>query len=214
MFRKFKIFHFSKLRLEAFSDAVFAIVMTLLILELKVPYLANAGDIHEVLEKIKEVLPVFYSWVVSFFFVGVIWMHHQNILSMATKSDFGVAWINIFLLFFICLLPFPTALMGEYPRQPLFVMFWGLTVFATTVCLMWFYYYNTKNYLSDKYNRESVMKNIQKSAFGVPTLYLAGAFLAWVSVYISFVIYALIPAIFILPLDKQDASEAHKDGSI
>ncbi|MBS1773825.1 MAG: DUF1211 domain-containing protein [Bacteroidetes bacterium] len=140
--KKFKAFGFSKLRLEAFSDAVFAIVMTLLVLELKVPHIINASDKHEVIENLKEVLPVFYSWAVSFFFVGVIWLHHQNILSMTVKSDFAIAWINIFLLFFICLLPFPTALMGEYPSQPLFVMFWGLTVSATTICLMWFYYYN------------------------------------------------------------------------
>jgi hypothetical protein len=83
-------------------------------------------------------------------------------------------------------------------------MFWGLTVFATTVCLMWFYYYNTKNYLSDKYNKESVMKNVRKSLLGIPALYPAGAFIAWISVYISFVIYALIPIVFIVPLDKED----------
>lgn len=211
MLHKFKVFRFSKFRLEAFSDAVFAIVMTLLVLELKVPHFENVADRHEIWDKLKEVLPVFYSWAVSFFFVGVIWMHHQNIISMATQSDFGVAWINTFLLFFICLLPFPTALMGRYPHQPLFVMFWGLTVWATTICLMWFYYYNTKNYLNPKFNKQLVMKNVRKSAIGVPVLYLIGALLAWVSVYTSFVIYALVPLIFILPLDREDASKINTD---
>jgi hypothetical protein len=63
---------------------------------------------------------------------------------------------------------------------------------------------HTKNYLSDKYNKESVMKNVRKSLLGVPALYLAGAFMGWASVYISFVIYALISIVFIVPVDKDD----------
>jgi uncharacterized membrane protein len=199
---KFKIWQFSKTRLEAFSDAVIAIVMTLLVLELKLPHIANSNNLDEVLDAIVEIAPVYYSWVISFFFVGIMWLHHHNIMHMANKSDYGVVWINMFLLFFICMLPFPTALMGEHPHQPFFVMLWGLTVACTTLMLAWFYYYNTKNYLSDGFNKNTVKKNVRKTLF-IPLIYLIASGLAWVSVNISFVIYFFMPLLYILPLDRE-----------
>ena len=203
IFRKFRQWQFSKQRLEAFSDAVFAIVITLLVLELKVPHIANAQDAHEVLHALREVAPVFFSWIISFFFVAIIWLHHHQILSMVSGSDYGTAWINTFLLFFICLLPFPTALLGEYHHSAFIVMLWGLTVSATCTTLVWFYYYNTKYCLRDAYNAASVRKNVRLSVFAGPLLYLAGALLAWVSVYIAFVVYALVPILYLLPLDRE-----------
>lgn len=120
----FKQWQFDKTRLETFSDAVFAIVMTLLVLELQPPHILHPENPHEVWAALVEVKSTIFSWAVSFFFVALIWLHHHQILHMSTKSDYGVIWINTFLLFFICILPFPTALMGEYPKSPLIVMLW------------------------------------------------------------------------------------------
>lgn len=199
---KFKQWEFPLLRLETFSDAVFAIVMTLLVLELKVPHFKDANDNHEVWEKLVEILPVEYSWAISFFFLGVIWLHHHNLLHMASKSGYGALWINMFLLFFICLLPFPSALMGEHPHQPLFVAFWGGTAYFIALMLNWLYYYNAKNYLKPGYDKVKVMRNAKLSFLGVPLLYLTAVALAWVSVYISYVIFVFIPIVYVLPLDK------------
>ena len=199
----FKQWQFSKLRLETFSDAVFAIVMTLLVLELKIPHIDHPEDINNVLHALREVEPIVFSWAVSFFFVALIWLHHHSIMHMATKSDYGVIWINTFLLFFICLLPFPTALMGEYPHVPIFVMLWGLTFSATTFMLTWFYYYNAKNYLKDTYDKKTVMSNVRLSILGGPAIYLLGAIFAWKSVYISYVLFAVTPFLYIVPLDKE-----------
>jgi uncharacterized membrane protein len=210
IFRKFRQWQFTKQRLEAFSDAVFAIVITLLVLELKVPHIHDPLNSHEVWKSLASVAPIFFSWLVSFFFVAIIWLHHHQILHMATASDYGTMWINNFLLFFICLLPFPTALMGEYHTSPLLVMFWGLTVSATTIMLVWFYHYNTKHYLNDKFERASVRKNVRLSIFAGPLLYFVAALLAWVSVYISFAIYLLVPLLYILPLDRERAG---RDGA-
>ena len=102
---KFKQWEFALFRMETFSDAVFAIVMTLLVLELKAPSFKNANDMHQVLEDIIPIIPKVYSWAISFFFLAVIWLHHHNIMNMATHGGYGSLWINIFLLFFICLLP-------------------------------------------------------------------------------------------------------------
>jgi uncharacterized membrane protein len=200
---RFKQWRFDKKRLEAFSDGVFAIVMTLLVLDLKVPHINHSENAAEVWTALVAVRPVFFSWAVSFFFVALIWVHHSNILSMSTKCDFGTTWINTFLMFFICLLPFPTSMMGEYPLSPTVVMIWGLTFSATTSLLTWFYYYNVKHYLSPNFHKPSAMKNVRFSIFGGPALYLIAALLAFVSVYLSYIIYAVVPFLYILPLDRE-----------
>ncbi len=199
---KFKHWQFSKLRIEMFSDAVYAIVMTLLVLELKVPHFNDATNIEEVKHELIHRLPIFYSWAISFFFIAIMWLHHHNILNMVTHLDYAAVWINIFLLFFICLLPFPTALMGEYPGQPWFVMFWGVTVSITSCMLVWFYHYTTKHYLAGNYDKDSVRKNVRLSVFAAPLCYMAGGLMAFVNTTISFVIYAIIPLLYVTPLDK------------
>jgi uncharacterized membrane protein len=198
---KFKRWEFPLFRMETFSDAVFAIVMTLLVLELKVPHFQNANNKHEVWEKLIEIIPIVYSWAISFFFLAVIWLHHHNIMYMATHGGYGSLWINIFLLFFICLLPFPSALMGQYPHQPWFVAFWGGTAYFVALMLNWLYYYNAKNFLKPHYDKKKTMKNVRLSFFGVPLLYLIAIAFAWVSVYISYVIFVFIPVFYVLPLD-------------
>src|ERR1700722_15376873 len=100
---KFKQWPFDKKRLEAFSDGVFAIVMTLLVLDLKVPHITHAENAGEVWAALVAVKSAFFSWAVSFFFVALIWVHHSNILRMSTGSDYGATWINTFLMFMICL---------------------------------------------------------------------------------------------------------------
>lgn len=199
---KFKQWQFPKLRLEMFSDAVYAIVITLLVLELKVPHIKDPLDMHEVKHELLHKLPIFYSWVISFFFIAIMWLHHHNIMHMITHADYGAVWINTFLLFFICLLPFPTGLMGEYPQQPLFVAFWGVTVALTSCMLVWFYHYTTKHYLSSNYDYKTVRRNVRLSVFAAPVIYLVGAGAAFYNTTISFVIYALVPLLYIMPLDK------------
>ena len=103
----------------------------------------------------------------------------------------------------ICLLPFPTAMMGEYPRSPFIVMLWGLTFSLTTGLLTWLYYYSVKNHLSDIYWKGKVLKNVRYSIIGGPVVYLIAALLAHYSVYISYFMYAFVPFLYILPLDKE-----------
>ena len=199
---RFKEWQFSKGRLEAFSDAVFAIVITLLVLELKIPEIEYPQDLHVVLSALIKVLPAFYSWVISFFFVAIMWLHHHQIMHMASQSDYGVIWINNLLLFFVCMLPFPTALMGHY-HLPIFITLWGLTVSLTSGMLSWLYYYNTKNYLKKSYDKSTVMKNVRLTFLAAPLMYLVAGLLAWVSIYISFVIFGLVPLLYLLPLDNE-----------
>src|SRR5687767_9997019 len=94
LFPRFKLWKFSKQRTEAFSDAVFAIIVTLLVLEIKVPHLHDHQSSDELLHALRNMAPKIISWLASFFFVVVMWVQHHNVLRMADKIDYGLVWIN------------------------------------------------------------------------------------------------------------------------
>jgi uncharacterized membrane protein len=95
-----------KTRLEAFSDGVLAIIITIMVLELKVPH-------GEELGALKPLLPVFFSYVLSFVYVGIYWNNHHHMMHAVRRVSGGVLWANLHLLFWLSLLPFVTGWMGE-----------------------------------------------------------------------------------------------------
>jgi uncharacterized membrane protein len=100
-------------RLEAFSDGVLAIIITIMVLELKVPHGAD-------LAALRPLVPVFLSYVLSFIYVGIYWNNHHHLLKAATRVDGAILWANLHLLFWLSLLPFATGWMGEnhFTRLP------------------------------------------------------------------------------------------------
>ncbi|SBV25142.1 Uncharacterized membrane protein [Micromonospora krabiensis] len=96
-------------RLAAFSDAVFAIVITLLVLELRVP------DFHEgeLAGSILEETPAFFAFVVSFVYIGVLWLNHHAVLRLVRGTTLGLNWINLGILFGVVVIPFPTAVLAS-----------------------------------------------------------------------------------------------------
>ena len=93
-------------RLEAFSDGVIAIIITIMVLELKVPH--GAG-----LDALRPLIPVFVSYVLSFVFIGIYWNNHHHMLHATQRVTGGILWANLYLLFWLSLIPFTTAWMGE-----------------------------------------------------------------------------------------------------
>jgi uncharacterized membrane protein len=96
----------TKARLEAFSDGVIAIIITIMVLELKVPHGADLGAV-------RPLLPVFLTYVLSFVFVGIYWVNHHHLLHAASGIDGRILWANLHLLFWLSLVPFVTGWMGE-----------------------------------------------------------------------------------------------------
>src|SRR5437667_12906504 len=93
-------------RLEAFSDGVLAIIITIMVLEMKVPHGTD-------LAALKPILPVFLSYVLSFIYVGIYWNNHHHMLHVTTRVSGGILWANLHLLFWLSLFPFATGWMGE-----------------------------------------------------------------------------------------------------
>ena len=100
-----------KARLEAFSDGVIAIIITIMVLELKVPE-------GETLEALKPLAPVFISYILSFIFVGIYWNNHHHLLHVVKRISAGIMWANLNLLFWLSLVPFATAWLGENHFEP------------------------------------------------------------------------------------------------
>src|SRR5262249_17063882 len=107
-------------RLEAFSDAIIAIAMTLLILEVHVPTLTDTSTAG-VIEGLRQVLPHFLSFALSFVTLAVIWVNHHTFFHEIRGTDPKLQWYNNHLMFWVCVIPFVTAFLGEHPFVPLVV---------------------------------------------------------------------------------------------
>ncbi|MEQ1923401.1 MAG: TMEM175 family protein, partial [Pyrinomonadaceae bacterium] len=111
----------NKTRLEAFSDAVIAIIMTIMVLELKIPH----GDD---LEALKPLIPVFLAYVLSFIYLGIYWNNHHHMLQATRKVNGKVLWSNMLLLFWLSMVPFATGWMGENHFAPLPTALYGVVL--------------------------------------------------------------------------------------
>jgi uncharacterized membrane protein len=116
----------NKTRLEAFSDGVLAIIITIMVLEMKVPH----GD---ALDALQPILPVFLSYVLSFLYIGIYWNNHHHMLHTVKKVDGGVLWANLHLLFWLSLLPFTTGWMGENHFAALPTALYGVNLFMAAI---------------------------------------------------------------------------------
>src|SRR3989442_9691196 len=114
----------NKSRLEAFSDGVIAIIITIMVLELKVPHGAGFSNL-------RPLLPVFLSYVLSFVNVGIYWNNHHHMLHAARQVSAGVLWTNLHLLFWLSLMPFTTGWMGENHFASLPTALYGVVLFMS-----------------------------------------------------------------------------------
>src|ERR671929_537609 len=116
----------NKTRLEAFSDGVFAILITILVLELKIPH----GDDARALAPL---LPIFLTYVLSFVYLGIYWCNHHHLLHAATRINGKILWANLHLLFWLSLVPFITGWMGENHFAPLPTAIYGAVLLLAAI---------------------------------------------------------------------------------
>ena len=119
----------NKARLEAFSDGVFAIVITLLILDIKIPDLQPAALPAALVDILSQLL----SYILSFFIVGLYWHLHHQVAAQIKWIDEAFIWLNLVWLLFVSVLPFPTALLGRYPLQPIPLTIYGINLILVNV---------------------------------------------------------------------------------
>src|SRR5574338_454434 len=116
----------TKNRLEAFSDGVLAIIITIMVLELKVPH---TPDINA----LQPLIPVLLSYVLSFLYIGIYWNNHHHLLHAAKKVNGGILWANLHLLFWLSLFPFVTGWMGENAFAPIPTALYGCVLLMAAI---------------------------------------------------------------------------------
>lgn len=144
-------------RLEAFSDGVFAIIITIMVLEIKVPHEATV-------EALLQIWPVFLSYLISFIYVGIYWNNHHHLFQSVKKVNGRILWANLGLLFCLSLIPFSSGWMGENKFEGLTVALYGLILLAAAVS----YYFLTLSLLqsheSDSLLHRAVGNKIKERA--------------------------------------------------
>jgi uncharacterized membrane protein len=185
-------------RIEAFTDGVFAIIVTILVLELKVPPLHDQRSVSELATRLIELVPQFLSWLISFVIVCKFWLNHHHIFGLARHANYSLVWLNVIFLMCQSFIPFPTALMGEHPSNPLAVSFFGCVMAINTVAFIAMHRYILRHLIKPELAGVQDPHIILKSFIGVSS-YLIGAAVAWISVDAAFGIYALTPLFFIVP---------------
>jgi uncharacterized membrane protein len=188
-------------RVEALSDGVFAIVVTLLVLEIKVPPVGTHDSLAELARALSALLPKFVSWVISFFTVCVIWLNHHRLFKLMARIDNGLFWWNANLLLWTSFIPFPTALMGDYPTNKLAVSFYGwvMLLMALGFVMLRLHMHRNPGLVHEHVDRAVFRQGTLYAVVMGPTAYAAGAALAWVNGVAAFVCYGAIAFYFVFP---------------
>jgi len=181
-------------RLEAFSDGVIAIIITIMVLEMKVPHGAE-------LEALAPVLPVFLTYVLSFTYLGIYWNNHHHMLKLTGAIDGPVLWANLHLLFWLSLLPFTTGWMGEnhFERWP--TVLYGLNLLCCAVA-----YYVLQTRIIRCEGKASLLASaVGRDLKGKisPVLYLCGIAAAWIASPAIGVAFFVVVAIMWLVPDRR-----------
>lgn len=196
---------FAKSRIEAFSDGVFAIIVTLLVLEIKVPHLESPADSRELLSMLTTLAPKFASWVISFFTVAVIWVSHHRLFKIFQICTNGLFWWNALLLMWCSFIPFPTAVMGDYPENHTAIFLYGLVMMAMSLTFVLMRLHALKYHLlNPQADRKRFSQGTRYSFLFGTAAYFTGILVSFVHPYLSFVIYLGIAVYFIFPHATED----------
>lgn len=180
----------TKNRLEAFSDGVLAIIITIMVLEMKVPHGTDFAELT-------PLVPVFLSYVLSFVYVGIYWNNHHHMFQATEQVGGGVLWANLHLLFWLSLFPFVTGWMGENHFAPAPTAVYGVVLLMAAIA-----YYILQGRIIALQGENSVLaKAIGKDWKGKlsPVIYIVAIPMSFASEWISQCLYVLVALIWLVP---------------
>ena len=180
----------NKNRLEAFSDGVLAIIITIMVLEFKVPN-------DTTFEAVIKLSHKFLSYILSFIYVGIYWNNHHHLIHSAKNVNGRILWANLHLLFWLSLIPFATAWIGEHHFAAFPMMLYGIVLLMNALA----YFILQKLILNDHGKDSALSKAIGKDYKGKASviLYLIAVFMTKYSVEVSGSIYILVALIWLIP---------------
>ena len=180
-------------RIEAFSDGVLAIIITIMVLEIKVPHGSGLADL-------KPVIPVFLSYVLSFIYIGIYWNNHHHMMATVKKVTGDVLWANLHLLFWLSLVPFTTGWMGENHFTAASLFMYGIVLLGAAIA-----YFILQTAIVKKHGKQSVLAiALGRDLKGKlsPVFYIIGISTSFFNIWISGITYILVAIMWLVP-DKR-----------
>lgn len=179
-----------KNRLEAFSDGVLAIIITIMVLEFKVPHGQKFSDLL-------PLVPVLISYILSFIYLGIYWNNHHHMMHTVTKVTGSILWANLHLLFWLSLVPFVTDWVGENHFAPEPMALYGFILLMAALA-----YYILQTRIIKSQGETSVLSKAIGSDFKgkiSPILYVFGIMMSWVHEWIAGAVFILVALIWLIP---------------
>jgi len=177
-------------RLEAFTDGVLAIIITIMVLELKVPHGGEFKDLN-------PILPIFLSYILSFIYLAIYWNNHHHMMQTVKYVTGSILWANMHLLFWLSLIPFVTGWMGENHFTPATVSLYGVVLLGAAIA-----YFILQSLIIKSHGKDSILsKALGKDMKGKisPILYILGIVSSFLNVWISGSIFVLVAIIWLIP---------------
>ena len=192
----------NKNRLEAFSDGVIAIIITIMVLELKVPHGID-------LTTLKPLVPVFLSYVLSFIYLAIYWNNHHHMLHATTRVSGAAMWANLHLLFWLSVVPFVTGWMGENHFAETPTALYGFVLLMAAIAYYWLEQTIIASQGRDSILRQAVGRDWK--AIVSPVLYVAAILIAFTSHWASKSIYVLVALMWLVPDQRIEKALARRE---
>lgn len=188
-------------RAETFSDGVMAIMITIMILELKLPDFKKSQEVDDIRNHLKELIPHFVAYVFSFVMIGIFWMSHHHLFHLLKKADNLLTRVNLFFLFWITIIPVVTGILGANPFLPISTALYGSVMLFATATLAYMRGYtlskdlihtDTQSEINNKIVRVSILG--KRYSYASSLAYLVSIPLSFLNVYFAYVCF-IIPII-------------------
>lgn len=185
-------------RIEALSDGLIAIVLTLLVIELKVPQLAESATNGMLLDALFEKRTHFFAFFLAFLNVATLWIAQRVQFHFIKETDRPLLWLTMAFFFFVSLVPFSSALIGEYPNLSAAVIIYGANLVLAVLSLYWPWLYSVRQRHLHPEATDAVVRSISRRLLAGPALYLARCLVALRAPALGLAMFVLIPIAFII----------------
>ncbi len=207
----------STTRLETFSDGVIAIIITIMVIEVKLPDLTKESSGWQTINLLKHLIPYLITYAFSFMMIGIFWTNHHHMFHLLDRTDEKLLWQNFLFLFLLSLIPFATAIVGSNPFISIAPAIYGTVMLLTNSAYLLMRHYSLSKKLVHKDDNKELTANIfrvssraRTKAFAGTIVYLLSIPLAFVNVYFAYICFIIPPVLFFIPDGIDDEAFAEK----
>src|SRR5438067_8422480 len=187
----------SKERVETFSDGIFTIILTLLVLELHVPNITAHSSLGQYALALAPLIPKVVSFILTFVIICIHWVSHHYFFSHLRDTPLGIVWLNNLFLLWICFMPFPTAMLGNNPTDQFPILLYGVNQLLAALTFFAFRSYASKNKLF--VDTPSAKAMGPRHSIPAITIFTLSILFAFVNVYLSLVCFLIVPLLYFVP---------------